>query len=66
MKFRQGFGRLIRKTNDRGIVIILDARVIKKFYGRFFLSSIPATNIKISDAENLLSSIEDFIVQMRS
>ena len=66
MKFRQGFGRLIRKTNDRGIVIILDARVIKKFYGRFFLSSIPATNIKISDAENLLRSIEDFIVQMRS
>jgi ATP-dependent DNA helicase DinG len=66
MKFRQGFGRLIRKTNDKGIIIILDSRVISKFYGKFFLSSVPETNIKVADKESVLSGIEDFIVHIRS
>ncbi len=66
MKFRQGFGRLIRKTNDKGIVVVLDSRVIKKFYGKFFLSSIPETNVKVSKKENLIENIEDFLILIRS
>ena len=41
LKFKQGFGRLIRSRKDTGIIAILDSRIINKFYGRTFLSSIP-------------------------
>lgn len=41
LKFRQGVGRLIRSRNDRGIVVVLDRRVITKNYGKLFLDSIP-------------------------
>ena len=39
--FRQGFGRLIRTKEDRGVVYLLDSRVLDKGYGRVFLSSLP-------------------------
>jgi ATP-dependent DNA helicase DinG len=41
LRFRQGFGRLIRTQSDRGIVVILDRRVLSKRYGRSFLASLP-------------------------
>ncbi len=41
MMFRQGFGRLIRSREDRGVVAILDPRVVSKPYGRTFLDSLP-------------------------
>ncbi|HEX8992293.1 MAG TPA: helicase C-terminal domain-containing protein, partial [Anaerolineales bacterium] len=41
LKFRQGFGRLIRTAADRGIVAVLDRRVLSKQYGRLFLESLP-------------------------
>ncbi|NMA19078.1 MAG: DEAD/DEAH box helicase [Lentisphaerae bacterium] len=47
LKFRQGFGRLIRTRDDKGIVVILDSRIKQKFYGRFFLESIPECPIEM-------------------
>ncbi|MEA2011898.1 MAG: helicase C-terminal domain-containing protein [Verrucomicrobiota bacterium] len=41
LKFRQGFGRLIRTKDDNGIIVVLDNRIIKSGYGRTFLDSIP-------------------------
>ena len=41
IKLKQGFGRLIRSKADRGIVVILDPRVLTKPYGRIFLDSLP-------------------------
>ena len=41
IKFKQGFGRLIRSRDDRGVVIIFDSRVATKRYGRIFLQSLP-------------------------
>jgi len=41
LKFRQGFGRLIRSQQDRGKVVILDPRVRTKGYGRRFLAALP-------------------------
>ena len=41
IKLKQGFGRLIRTKTDRGIVVILDPRVLTKPYGRTFLDSLP-------------------------
>jgi ATP-dependent DNA helicase DinG len=45
IKFRQGFGRLIRRTTDRGTIIVLDRRVVAKHYGRVFLDSLPDIRI---------------------
>jgi len=41
LRFRQGFGRLIRSETDRGIVVILDRRVLTKRYGPMFIGSLP-------------------------
>ena len=41
IKFRQGFGRLIRTQTDRGLVVVLDPRVRTKRYGKLFLDSLP-------------------------
>ncbi len=41
IRFKQGFGRLIRSEQDRGAVVILDKRIIEKRYGRIFLNSLP-------------------------
>ncbi len=41
IKFRQGIGRLIRKKDDKGIISILDSRILSKSYGRRFLQSLP-------------------------
>ncbi|MFT5685438.1 MAG: ATP-dependent DNA helicase DinG, partial [Myxococcota bacterium] len=41
LRFRQGFGRLIRTQSDRGAVLVLDPRVTRRWYGRIFVSSLP-------------------------
>lgn len=41
IKFRQGVGRLIRTATDRGIISILDSRILAKSYGRLFIESLP-------------------------
>ena len=53
LKFRQGFGRLIRTQSDRGIVAILDKRVLTKQYGRLFLESLPQCTARQGPAGNL-------------
>jgi len=50
IKFKQGFGRLIRSKTDTGIVVILDSRIISKSYGPQFLASIPRCTVKIAAA----------------
>ncbi|MBI70065.1 MAG: helicase [Phycisphaerae bacterium] len=41
IKFRQGIGRLIRSSDDKGDVSVLDSRIVRKFYGQAFLASLP-------------------------
>jgi len=38
---KQGFGRLIRSLHDRGLLVLLDNRILKKQYGRVFIDSLP-------------------------
>ncbi len=47
IKFKQGFGRLIRSKTDTGIVVILDARILNKSYGRQFLAAIPKCKVEV-------------------
>ena len=46
LRFRQGFGRLIRSSSDRGVVVVLDSRIVNKRYGDMFLTSIPDCTIR--------------------
>ena len=52
LRFKQGFGRLIRSTTDRGMVVVLDSRVRTKSYGKAFLSALPPC--RVVDDEPLL------------
>ena len=47
LKFRQGIGRLIRHTTDKGIIAILDSRIITKSYGKYFLNSLDECEVEI-------------------
>lgn len=47
LKFKQGFGRLIRNKEDKGIIVILDNRIITKNYGKYFFNSINECEIEI-------------------
>ena len=46
LRFRQGVGRLIRGSGDRGVIIVLDQRVVSRSYGKVFLSSAPPCTMK--------------------
>lgn len=56
LRFRQGFGRLIRTQSDRGVVAILDKRILTKKYGRLFIESLPTCTTKIGSAAELPSA----------
>lgn len=49
LKFRQGVGRLIRTAADEGIIVVLDNRIITKWYGKLFLASIPECPVEVVD-----------------
>ncbi len=46
LRFRQGFGRLIRTRSDRGVVITFDRRLLTKYYGQAFIQSLPRCTVK--------------------
>lgn len=45
IKMKQGIGRLIRKRTDRGIIVILDGRILSRSYGTVFLDSLPGGRV---------------------
>jgi ATP-dependent DNA helicase DinG len=45
LRFRQGFGRLIRRQSDEGVVVILDKRALTKRYGQLFLDALPGCTV---------------------
>lgn len=47
LKFKQGFGRLIRNKTDSGIIVVLDSRIVRKSYGRQFLAAIPNCKVEV-------------------
>jgi DNA polymerase-3 subunit epsilon/ATP-dependent DNA helicase DinG len=61
LRFRQGFGRLIRSKTDRGVVVILDKRIQSKSYGRLFLDSLPECTIHKGPLMNLPSEARRWI-----
>ncbi|MBN1966791.1 MAG: DEAD/DEAH box helicase [Anaerolineae bacterium] len=63
LRFRQGFGRLIRTKTDRGIVVILDRRVVSKGYGRQFLDSLPACTVQRKPLADLPQAALEWLSQ---
>lgn len=60
LKFKQGFGRLIRTKTDKGAVLVLDKRLISKFYGKFFLNSLPDCTRLVDSSQNIIRNLKYF------
>jgi ATP-dependent DNA helicase DinG len=60
IKFRQGFGRLIRSKRDSGVVVVTDPRLVTKNYGAIFRKSIPASVHTIVDLQDLINRVVEF------
>ena len=60
IKFRQGFGRLIRRGDDRGVIVVLDRRIVEKKYGRLFTTSVPMTRRMYNPLSDILAAVQRF------
>ena len=61
LRFRQGFGRLIRTKSDRGVVVILDRRVTSRSYGKLFLNSLPPCQVSRARLPELAATVRDWL-----
>ncbi len=61
IRFRQGFGRLIRSRRDRGAVVVLDPRVVTRRYGQIFVRSLPPVEVRRMGLEDLAAGIRAFL-----
>jgi DNA polymerase-3 subunit epsilon/ATP-dependent DNA helicase DinG len=61
LRLKQGFGRLIRRHDDRGAVVILDNRVLERDYGRAFLEALPPAARYLGPAAGVGERIEEWV-----
>lgn len=61
IKFRQGFGRLIRRSDDKGVIVVLDRRIVEKSYGKQFTTSVPMTRRMFNPLSDIISAVEKFL-----
>ena len=59
--FKQGFGRLIRHSQDRGVVAVLDVRILKKAYGSLFISSLPRCRLAMGALDSICRDVAEFL-----
>jgi ATP-dependent DNA helicase DinG len=60
LRLKQGFGRLIRTATDRGTIVLADARVLKKGYGKALLSALPPARRLTGDWADLVGELGRF------
>lgn len=63
LRFKQGFGRLIRRKTDRGVMVVLDQRVLGKRYGATFLNSLPACRVREVTVRELAPATRSWLAQ---
>lgn len=61
IRFKQGFGRLVRTSQDKGIVIIYDTRVIDTYYGKHFLYSLPGPKIETMHTDQMILRMREWL-----
>ncbi|MGO4541273.1 ATP-dependent DNA helicase DinG [Paenibacillus sp. 2TAB19] len=61
IRFKQGFGRLVRTSQDKGIVIIYDTRIIDAYYGKHFLYSLPGPKIETMHTEQMVLRMREWL-----
>jgi predicted DnaQ family exonuclease/DinG family helicase len=61
LRLKQGFGRLIRRSTDRGAVIILDNRILGRDYGKAFLEVLPPASRFIGPADEIAGRVGDWL-----
>ncbi len=61
IRFKQGFGRLVRTAGDRGIAVVYDTRIIETKYGKNFLYSLPGPKIEHMPTEQLVPRIQEWL-----
>lgn len=61
LRFKQGFGRLIRRKTDRGVVAVLDRRVTSRGYGGAVLRSLPPCTVREEPLRNLPGAVADWL-----
>lgn len=66
LRFRQGFGRLIRGSTDRGVFVVLDSRIVRRQYGETFLEGLPDLEVRTMKADALPPHIEGWLAQPRT
>lgn len=60
LRFKQGFGRLIRTSHDKGVVIVTDNRLVKSNFGQTFLNSVPAEVLIASGPDEIDKTLSFF------
>jgi ATP-dependent DNA helicase DinG len=66
LRLKQGFGRLIRSTTDRGVIVLCDPRVVQKAYGRSMMRALPPARRLVGAWSELAPAIRDFYSSQRS
>jgi ATP-dependent DNA helicase DinG len=61
IRLRQGFGRLIRSTADRGVVVIADSRLTSRDYAQRFLDALPPAAVVRTPARDVAARVAEFI-----
>lgn len=61
VRFRQGFGRLIRTTTDKGVVVVYDKRIVTQRYGQTFIQSLAGVRPYVGTEEDVLQHIQSFL-----
>ncbi|MDF2835260.1 MAG: DnaQ family exonuclease/DinG family helicase, partial [Paenibacillus sp.] len=61
IRFKQGFGRLVRTSKDKGIVIIYDTRIIDAYYGKHFLYSLPGPKIETMFTDQMVARMREWL-----
>jgi ATP-dependent DNA helicase DinG len=62
VRLKQGFGRLIRSGSDRGVVLLLDHRVVATRYGNLFLRSMPVKHSVCRQEDELMSALQEWYI----
>lgn len=65
LRFKQGFGRLIRSTRDYGICVVLDRRVVTRRYGRLFVESLPPCTVQRTTSAQLPRVAQEWLARQQ-